>query len=579
MKGMPLKNRLQKGILSILLPAFAMTGGPVQANPRGGVVIHGAADIANLSASQLRIHQTTRNVVINWQDFSINQGELTRFVQPKNGTALNRVVSGNISEIHGQLKGNSNVYVINPNGIVIGANGVIDVGGNAVLSTLDIDDDDFLDGGTSRFYGNSTTGVTNFGTISSSGGDVVLMGGFVDNQGQIGALNGTVAIGSGGEILLQEGAGSKITVRGSSDYTGTGVNNSGTIRGASAELKAHGNVYALAINNSGAIRATGADRSNGRVRLTASGSSSNINLGSNSMIVARSGGDGGSVEVDAGNGRVNLAGVVDAGGAENGGEVSVVGNEIVQAAGSAVVASGGTLGGKVKVDAADTMSLSGAVRSEGTFGAGGQVDLTARSILINDSAVVSANGDALGGTLRIGGDYQGRDTGLREAETVRVEDGAKLSADASSGDAGTVIVWSNGDTIFLGDVSARAKGAVGNGGLVEVSGKQNLYFDGTVGVNAANGKSGTVLFDPGDVVIGSAGGLTPPLGSPVLDSLINISAINDTLQSGANVLVVTDSGSIEIQDLGGGGTNISDASGSNRHAAIQWTNSLSSFGA
>src|SRR5690606_15586139 len=115
-----------------------------------------------------------------------------------------RVVSGNISEIHGQLKGNANVYVINPNGIVVGANGVIDVGGNAVLSTLDIDDNDFLDGGSSRFYGDSTKGVTNFGTISSAGGDVVLMGGFVSNHGQIGALNGNVAIGAGGEILLQE---------------------------------------------------------------------------------------------------------------------------------------------------------------------------------------------------------------------------------------------------------------------------------------------------------------------------------------------------------------------------------------
>jgi filamentous hemagglutinin family protein len=351
MKENLLGKRFQKWILSLLLPAFVTTGGPVQANPSGGVVVHGAADIARISANQLRIHQQSNNVVINWQNFSIANGEMTRFVQPNNGTALNRVTGGNISQIHGQLKGNANVYVINPNGIVVGSNGVIDVGGNAVLSTLDIDDDDFLNGGNSRFYGASNTGVTNFGTISSSGGDVVLMGGFVDNQGQIGALNGTVAIGAGGDILLEEGAGSKISVRGSSDYTGTGINNTGTIRGASAELKSHGNVYALAINNGGAIRATGADRSSGRVLLRASGGSSNINVGAGAQIAATAGADGGQVQIDAGGGEANVAGRIEAVGSRSGGSVAVTGAQVVQASTSVIDVSGDRVGGSVTRDA------------------------------------------------------------------------------------------------------------------------------------------------------------------------------------------------------------------------------------
>jgi len=119
MKPIRFGKRFQKWIMSLLLPAFAMTGAPVQGNPRGGVVVHGAADIARMSGNQLKINQQSNAVIINWQDFSINQGQTTRFVQPKNGTALNRVVSGNISQIHGQLKANANVYVINPNGIVV----------------------------------------------------------------------------------------------------------------------------------------------------------------------------------------------------------------------------------------------------------------------------------------------------------------------------------------------------------------------------------------------------------------------------------------------------------------------------
>jgi len=580
MKPIRFGKRFQKWVMSLLLPAFAMTGAPVQANPRGGVVVHGAADIAKMAGNQLKISQQSNAVIINWQDFSIAKGEVTRFVQPNNGTALNRVTSGNISQIHGQLKGNANVYVINPSGIVVGASGVIDVGGNAVLSTLDIDDNDLLNGGPSRFYGNSTTGVTNFGTISSSGGDVVLMGGFVSNQGQIGALNGNVAIGAGGDILLQEGgSGSTISVRGSSDYTGTGIENKGSIRGASAELKAHGNVYALAINNTGAIRATGADRSNGRVRLTSSGSSSNINLGQGSTIMARAGSDGGTVAVDAGQGVVNVAGRIDAVGSNAGGSVSVTGRQVTQAATSVIDASGANRGGDVAIDAAETTTLDGSVFAGSGFGTGGEIAVTGLSILINDGALVSADGNTKGGRIRVGGDFQGNNTGLREAQSLRVEAGSSISADSMAGNAGTVIAWANGDTVFLGDVSASAKGLVGNGGLVEVSGKEYLYFDGSVGVSAANGLSGTVLFDPGTVVIGAAGSSLPPLTSPTTDSTISIGAINKTLQDGANVLVVTESGSIIFDSVGGGGTDDTATVANNRDAAVQWTNSLSSFGA
>ena len=572
-------KRLQKWILSLLLPAFFTTGGPVQANPSGGVVVHGAADIARISANQLRIHQQSNNVVINWQDFSIANGEMTRFVQPNRGTALNRVTGGNISEIHGQLKGNANVYVINPNGIVVGSNGVIDVGGNAVLSTLDIDDADFADGGSSRFYGRSNTGVTNFGTISSSGGDVVLMGGFVDNQGQIGALNGTVAIGAGGDILLEEGGGSKISVRGASEYSGTGINNTGTIRGASAELKSHGNVYALAINNGGAIRATGADRSSGRVLLRASGVSSNINVGAGAQIAATAGADGGQVQIDAGAGEANVAGRIEAVGSRSGGSVAVSGAQVVQAPTSVIDVSGDRIGGSVKLDSVGAIAVDGTVRADSSAGVGGDIAVSGETVLINDSADLSVDGFSAGGRLRVGGDFQGRDTDIREARSTRVESGAALTADSLAGDGGTAIVWANGDTLFLGQVSASSLDGRGDGGLVEVSGKERLFFDGAARVSSVGGTAGTVLFDPGSVFIGATGASLPPLTSPVTDSTISISSINSTLQSGANVLVVTGSGNISISGVGGGGDVNGVVAANNRDAAIQWTNSKSSFGA
>lgn len=560
--------------MSLLLPAFAFNGGPVQANPSGGVVVHGAADFANVAANQLMINQTSQNVIINWQDFSIAAGEITRFAQPTGGAALNRVVSGNVSQIYGTLQGNANVYVINPNGIFIGASGVIDIGGRAVISTLDIDNNDFLDGGDARFYGDSTTGVTNFGTISSSGGDVVLMGGFVDNHGQIGALNGTVAIGSGGDILLQEGAGAKISVRGASDYTGTGIDNQGTIQGASAELKAHGNVYALAINNGGAIRANGADRSNGRVRLTASGGSSNINLGNSSVLSARVGSEGGTVEVESA-GMVELGGSIDVAGTK-GGEASVVGRDVTQLQGSKIDAGGSVEGGQIKIEAAQTLRMSGAAVADGGTGAGGQVDVTGRAVLIKDDVRISADGGTTGGKLRIGGDFQGQDSDIREADWVYVDSSVKLSANSLDGDAGTVIVWSNGDTMFMGEVSASARGAVGNGGLIEISGSKYLYYDGSALATSKGGQAGTVLFDPIDVVIGSAG--AGPVSGPVSQSLISVASINRSLEAGMNVLVYTPDGSITFENLGGGG-DARSTTGNQRDIAVQWTNSNGNFGA
>jgi len=570
---------LQVLILISLTPGLVLNPVRVGANPAGWTVVKGNVQVFGEGTAMLDINNASNMAIINWQSFSIDAGEVTRVNQDVGAFTLNRVISGNPSAIYGRLEAsNGSVAVINPNGVVVGAGGVVDVAGMMLMSTLDIDNDDFLNGGSNRFYGDSTTGVSNFGTITSSGGDIVLLGGFVNNEAQIGALNGTVAIGSGGDIILHEGGGSKISVRGSSDYTGTGINNTGTVHGSAVEMKAHGNVYALAINNGGAVRATGADRSNGRVRLTASGGSSRINLGSSSSLYAAAGPDGGSIEVTSEQGDVVVGGTVDASGSRDGGSITVVGNTVTQEEGSVIDASGVRAAGSIAIDAVETVSINGSVLAESGEGTGGDVTVTARSLLINDQAHLSVNGATGGGTVRIGGDFQGDDTaGLREADSVRVEAGARIMADSTGvGNAGTAIVWANDDTIFHGEISASARGISGNGGLVEVSGRRYLFHDGVASASAVNGSSGTVLFDPGSIVVGDASG-TPPPGT----SFVTIASINNTLQGGTNVLLVTSSGSIIFNSLGGGGFDDTAASGSanNRHTAIQWTNSNASFGA
>jgi len=80
-----------------------------------------------------------------------------------------------------------------------------------------------------------------------------------------------------------------------------------------------------------------------------------------------------------------------------------------------------------------------------------------------------------------------------------------MNADATmQGDGGVVINWADGTTVSSGVVSAKGGPLGGNGGFVEISGKQNLGFDGAVNLSAALGKLGTVLLDPDDLwIIGS----------------------------------------------------------------------------
>src|SRR5436309_1131844 len=71
-----------------------------RANPTGGSVTAGSAKFQS-NGSALTITTGVRTI-IDWQDFSIGSGELTKFIQPSaSAVALNRVVSGNPSSLLG----------------------------------------------------------------------------------------------------------------------------------------------------------------------------------------------------------------------------------------------------------------------------------------------------------------------------------------------------------------------------------------------------------------------------------------------------------------------------------------------
>src|SRR2546428_11680094 len=75
------------------------------ANPVGEVVRAGNATFNRAGPGALTINQTSDRVIIDWNSFSIGAGQITRFNQPSiSSAALNRVLSGNPSQIFGTLQ-------------------------------------------------------------------------------------------------------------------------------------------------------------------------------------------------------------------------------------------------------------------------------------------------------------------------------------------------------------------------------------------------------------------------------------------------------------------------------------------
>ncbi|NDB96365.1 MAG: filamentous hemagglutinin N-terminal domain-containing protein, partial [Verrucomicrobia bacterium] len=106
-------------LLLLGLVRIALVPSALYANPAGEQVVGGAATFNRPDAATLIVNQNTDRAVINWNSFSIANGELTRFVQPSStSAAFNRVVTITPSMIDGALQANGQVWLSNPNGIM-----------------------------------------------------------------------------------------------------------------------------------------------------------------------------------------------------------------------------------------------------------------------------------------------------------------------------------------------------------------------------------------------------------------------------------------------------------------------------
>ena len=145
----------------------------------------------------------------------------------------------------------------------------------------------------------------------------------------------------------------------------------------------------------------------------------------------------------------------------------------------------------------------GRVDVSGTMAASsGKIDVLGDTVHLANTASLDASGATSGGTIHVGGAFQGSGDTYR-AKSTTVDAGATLKANATdTGNGGEVVVWSDGHTNFAGRIEAKGGTNGGNGGRMEVSGKQTLSFLGDADASAANGRGGSLLLDPAFLVIG-----------------------------------------------------------------------------
>jgi filamentous hemagglutinin family protein len=113
------------------------------------------------------------------------------------------------------------------------------------------------------------------------------------------------------------------------------------------------------------------------------------------------------------------------------------------------------------------------------------------------------------GTLNADGtEGDGGSITLTAGQAVTLGPDSLTTANAGAdGDGGEVIVYSPGSAVLGEDALIEAKGASlsGDGGFVEISGKELVDVKGSVNTSAPKGKAGTFLIDPHNVIIDDTG--------------------------------------------------------------------------
>ncbi|MDY7005092.1 MAG: filamentous hemagglutinin N-terminal domain-containing protein, partial [Cyanobacteriota bacterium] len=421
--------------------AFPAHSQPIPANDGTGTTV-------NQNGNQFNIQGGTHNgtnLFHSFGKFNLNSGQTANFIStPDTRNILGRITGGDPSIINGLIQvigGNSNLFLMNPAGVMFGPNASLNIPASFSVTTatgigfnnnnfwfqaMGTNDYSNLVGNPSGYNFNVSNpgAIVNEGNLSlNPGKDLTLVGGTVLNTGELSTAGGNITIAA--------------------------VNGGDTLR-----ISQPGHLLSLDVSPT-------------------SNNLSEQSITPMSLPELLTGGD-----ID------HASSVV----------INAQGNlELTDTAGVAIDFQSANAIASGNIDVSDTSNGS----------SGGQINVLGDRVAVID-ANINANGQNGGGTILIGGDFQGNGI-VPNSEQTFVNNNSIISADAiNNGDGGQVIIWSDNTTNFAGNISAKGGDFSGDGGFVEISGKEQLIFDGNVNVTAAFGDTGIILFDPKNINIGGS---------------------------------------------------------------------------
>lgn len=357
----------KKTLALLVMSALSLGASSVDAMPEGGVIRSGEGAVSQ-NGREMTIRQDSGRLAMDWTNFNVGKDETVRFQQPgKDALALNRVTGNQQSVIDGSLLSNGHVLLVNPNGVVIGKNASIDVGG-LVASTAHVKDNFMKEFGNStgsfNLGGVSDGKIINEGTINAEGGLVALHAAKVENRGTIKSNGGSVLMAAADTLTLTPDTDGKLNF---------------TVDGKVAEASAI---------NKGAITADG-----GTIFMTADSASDVMStvVNNEGTLQARTlrKNEKGQILLEGNDkGQVEVSGTLDASGTDDGqdaGNIKVIGQKTIVHDGTNLLAKGDVNGGKIEtsgdvLDLGDNLNID----AKGVNGKAGEWLLDPLDVIIAD---------------------------------------------------------------------------------------------------------------------------------------------------------------------------------------------------
>ena len=190
------------------------------------------------------------NTVLHWDNFSVPKQEQVKFHLPTSDSiVLVRVTGSNMSLIYGTLETNGNIYLINPNGAIIGKDGLINCS-HFFSSTLNLVDEECFRNEEYNLIGDSTATITNHGTICANQGAVYLVAKYVSNTGVIDSPKGDVSLIAASEVIINSKQPENISITSAKKDTAA-LTQAGIVTAINTTYASSGNAQGYAIRHQG----------------------------------------------------------------------------------------------------------------------------------------------------------------------------------------------------------------------------------------------------------------------------------------------------------------------------------------